>query len=438
VLITAQNVEWKSIRDLTGRLKKGDAFFDSVITELKKLDYDIVTVYPLGYSISGLKTMIDKLKRQKDVTHKAFNFYWSMKIWKKAYDAGRHFRGIWKNVLEKDEKLIDLLETHGLGTELAYCFNSVFERVVKNIEMAKELVKEEEPDLIVLTNEYGIFERALVVAGKLKGIPTLAIQHGNIGHLHMGYMYSKESISASGSVETPYCPIPDKTAVYGQYYYDLLTKTSAFPPSSVVITGQPRYDILAVADRIFSREKFCRKLNLDPEGKIVLVATENIPEGEAFLKSIVRALKEFPEFQIVVKPHPNEKGEWYKKLVEDENVRAVVLPRDAETFEALFACDFFMAGFSTTITEAIILGKLVVTVHLSKKEDPTPYYKYVTVRVYREENLVPAIRKVLYDEKTREDLKKAGKKFVYEYVYKQDGKATERMVNLVEKMIKKS
>jgi hypothetical protein len=433
VLITAQNVEWKSIRDLTGRLKKGDAFFDSVITELKKLDYDIVTVYPLGYSISGLKTMIDKLKRQKDVTHKAFNFYWSMKIWKKACDARRHFRSIWKNVLEKDEKFIDLLETYGLRTELLYCFNSVFERVVKDIEMAKELVEEEEPDLILLTNEYGIFERALVVAGKLKKIPTLAIQHGNIGPLHKGYMYTKDSISAYGSVETPYCPIPDKTAVYGQYDYDLLTKISAYSSNSVVITGQPRYDILAVANRVYSKEKFCSRLNLEPERKIILVA----PEGEAFLRNVLRALKNFPYLQIVVKPHPGEKEEPYKNVVKEENVRAILLSRKAETFEALYACDLLVAGFSTVVTEATILGKPSVTVRLGEREDPTPYHKEVTLRVYRDENLVPAIRKALYDEKTREKLRKAGNKFVSEHVYKQDGKATERVTSLIEEMIKR-
>ena len=134
VLITAHNTQWKNVYDVTGRLKKTDAYFDSVITELKKQDYDIVTVYPLGYSISEFKTLIDKLRRQKDVAHRPFNVYWSVKIWKKSYDASRHFRNIWRNILEKNGIFIHLLETCGLRTELSYCFNSVFERAVKNID----------------------------------------------------------------------------------------------------------------------------------------------------------------------------------------------------------------------------------------------------------------------------------------------------------------
>jgi UDP-N-acetylglucosamine 2-epimerase len=436
ILITTPNPQWKNIRDLTGRLKKGDAYFDSIITELKRKDYDIVTVYPLKYSISGFKTLIDKLKRQKDATHKAFNIYWSIKIWKKAYYARRHFRKIWKNISE-NEVFIDLLEKYQLKNELSYCFNSIFERNVKRIEMAKELVREEEPDLVLVIDEYDAFGRALMVAGKLKGIPTLAIQHGFIGPLHMGYMYSKDSISVYGSVETPYCPIPDKIAVYGPFYYDLLVKTSTFPRSSVVITGQPRYDKLALLNKLFSRERFCGKLGLDPQRKIVLVATQPLswPMRETFIRSVLTALKHFPETQIIIKPHPNEKEDFYKNVVKKENIRVTILPSKSDTFEALYACDLLVAAFSTVITEALVLGKPAVTLNLTA-EEPAPFYREVTLRVDKKEDLIPAIAKALHDHSTREKLKKDGKNFAFNHTYKQDGKATERVVNLIEQMIK--
>jgi len=430
-------MQWKDTYDLTGKLRKCDAFFDSIISELKKRDYDIVTVYPLNYSLSGLKTLIDKLERQKEVTHKAFNIYWSIKVWKKAFDARRYFKNVWSEILGKDARIVHLLERYGLKSELAYYFKYVFERVMKRIEMAKELVEQEKPDLILLINEYGVFERALVVVGKLKGIPTLAIQHGNIGPLHMGYMYSKDSISASGSIRTPYCPIPEKTAVYGRYYYDLLIKMSAYPPSSVVVTGQPRYDTLVMANRVFRREKFCARLGLVPDRKIVLVATQpwSMPIRKAFIRSVLTALKRFPEVQAIIKPHPREKEGLYKKVVEKENAEVVILPSKSDTFEALHACDLLVASFSTVITEALILGKPAVTVSIAS-EEPTPFYKGVTLRVNKDENLTPAIRNALYDEKTREKLKKERKKFVSKYAHKQDGKATKRVINLIERMVK--
>jgi hypothetical protein len=249
-----------------------------------KRHYDIATVSPLKYSTSAVKIMIERLKTGSTI-HKESNTYWSIKTWIKQHYATKYFGNVRKSFLENPEEFVALLEKHPPTREMHYYFNSLFGHVVKHIEIAKEVVSEQNPDLILVTSEYGFFERALVVAGELKGIPTLAIQHGNIGPLHKGYMYPKGNISAYGSVETPDCPIPDKTAVYGRYSYDLLTEMSAYPSSTAVITGQPRYDMLAVADRFFSREEFCGRLNLDPDRKIVLVATQSIPtpNAEAFL-----------------------------------------------------------------------------------------------------------------------------------------------------------
>jgi hypothetical protein len=58
--------------------------------------------------------------------------------------------------------------------------------------------------------------------------------------------------------------------------------------------------------------------------------------------------------------------------------------------------------------------------------------------VYKASDLIPAITAALYDEKTRERIKTEGERFVYDHAYKQDGKATERVASLIEKMIKKS
>lgn len=437
VLMTAPNVQWRTVRSSGGELKRCDVFLDSLVGELQRRDFEVVTVAPLKYSPSGLKVMIEKLHIQRDIIHKEFNIYWSTKIWKKGHAARRHFTNVWKSVLKIDGKFVGSLEKYGLGSQLPIYFHSILGYVVETIEMAKELVQKEKPDLILVSSEYGIFERALVVAGKLERIPTLAIQHGNIGPLHKGYIYPKNRISASGSIQTPFCPIPEKTAVYGQYYYDILTKMSSYPLDSVVITGQPRYDVLAVADRVYSREEFCKRLGLDSSKRIVLVGTENmgISEGTTLLRSFLGALKSFPDLQIVVKPHPGERGEWYRNVLKEEGVRAVVLSKEADTFEALHACDLFLTGFSTIATEGIILGKVGVTLHLGEGEDPTPYYRGVTLRVYKASDLIPAITAALYDEKTRERIKTEGERFVYDHAYEQDGKATERVASLIERMI---
>jgi len=435
ILISAQTTQWRSIRDLNGQLKKSDAYFDYLITELKKRNYEIVTVYPMEYSAFGLRIMINRL-RQGGVIHKAFNIYWSIKTWKKTIDAKKFFHKVWKNIFQNDKKFVNLLRRYQLETEMDHCFNYILERIVKRIEMVKEMIEIEKPDLILMINEYGSFGQALVAAGKLKNVPSLALQHGNLG---LGNIYSKESISGHKDMKTPYCVIPDKTGVFGQFYYNFLTKNSCYSPSSVAITGLPRHDVLAIADKIFSRGNFCAKLKMNPDKKIILVITENLPtpKGEIFLRGVLRTLKNFPNVQIIIKPHPGEKGEWHNIILRDENIAAVVLPKDAETFEALYACDLLVAEYSTLITEAIILGKPVVSFLPKEIVDLTTHYKKVTLRVHKEDNLAFAIHEALFDEKKRAKLKKAGEKFVTEHAYRRDGKATERVANLIEEMIRR-
>ena len=445
ILITAQNQQWRTIRDFsTKELKKGDAFFDSVISQLRENDEnEIVTIYPLGYSISNLKVIIDKRRNQKDIIHKPFDIYWSLDIWKKGRKIKKYFSSLWKD-LKNDEKFKNLLKYEDikfdlLESRLSYYFTTIFGRLVEYIEMAKRMIDEEKPDLILLLNEYGGFERALVIAGKLKGVPVLAVQHGVIHPTHEGYMHTHDEISPVGSVTSPYCPIPDITAVYGTYHKDLLTKVSTYPVDSVVVTGQPRYDLLYHADKIYDRSSFCNKWSLDPNKKIVLVATENLPiqeENIFFLKAILKSLKEFPILQVVVKPHPGERGKWYEKVVKEKETEVTILPKNSDTFEALYACDLFFIYFSTTGMEAVALNKPVIVVNLTERPDPVEYVKEgVALGVYREEDLKPAIEKLLND---GSELARNRNSYIEKYLYKIDGKATERVINLIVKMIEES
>jgi hypothetical protein len=435
--MVAHNAQWRRERDLTGASRKCDVFLGPVIKELKKRGYVPVTMSPLKYSVSAVKIMIERLKAE-DAIHREFNAYWSPKIWMRQFYATEYFRNVWKNLSKKDERFVALLKKHPPTREMPYYFNSLFGHIVKHIEIAKEIAKEEKPNLILVTSEgEGIFERALIVAGKLEKIPTLAIQHGVIGPLHQGYMHSKNRISASGSIQSPYLQIADKTAVYGPFHYNFLTKVSAYPASAVVVTGQPRYDKITMLGKIFSKEKFCSKWGLDAHRKVVLVATQQVPMRKVFIESVLKGLRSFPDVQKIIKPHPKENSELYENLLKKEKMRVLLLTKESETLEALYACDLLVAMSSTVITEAAILHKPAVTVR-PVGEDPTPYYNEVTIRVDLGEDLARIFKKALYDEKTRENLKRAEEKFTFDHTCKQDGKATERVVDLIEQLIKKN
>jgi hypothetical protein len=438
VLITVHDRDWKTASSPTGQRLKRDAFFYPIIRDLQSRGFRIVTVTPLKADlVSGLRTLFSRLKHQRrNLIHREFNSYWSMKTWKRERDARRKFAETWKRVSRNDE-LMSVLKKAGLDDELPCYFHNIFGWVAKSLEMARRLIEEEKPEFVLVSSEHGIIQKSIMVAGKLGKIPSMALQHGTIGTVHKGYLSWKGSISKSGDMRSPFCPIPDKTAVFGPYYVDLLTKASDYPPGSVVATGQPRYDALVEASRMYNREEFCKKLKLDPQQRLVLVMTENmaVSDGRIFLRAALRALKDLADIQIVIKPHPAEEGEWYVDVVREENVRATIMAKNADTYEALFVSDLFVGSYSTVILEGVILGKLGVTAFLAKGNDPTPYFKEVTLRVYKGEDLGPEIKKALYDAKVRERLRQAGAKFVFEHAYKIDGKAAERVTDLIVKMV---
>ena len=128
--------------------------------------------------------------------------------------------------------------------ELSLYFHILYPHLVKYIQMARKMIQSEKPDLVVLLNEFFWWERSLLIAAKMEGVPTLALQHGVISLQHNSYSYTEDEIDVGGDFRAPFCPIPDVTLVYGPHYKDMLTKLSSYPAYSVVATGQPRYDHL--------------------------------------------------------------------------------------------------------------------------------------------------------------------------------------------------
>ena len=90
---------------------------------------------------------------------------------------------------------------------------------------------------------------------------------------------------------------------------------------------------------------------------------------------------------------------------------------------------------STTGLEALIMKKPLITVNFSGKPDAMPYAESgAAIGVYKPEDVRPAIKSVLENKDVREKLAKKAKLFIYEQCYKMDGKASERIVDLIKEI----
>ena len=297
----------------------------------------------------------------------------------------------------------------------------VYNLISKFISHLINAVKMEKLDIVIVLTDGPLPCKIAVLVARFVNIPSLLL-------LHVGMVGPKYD-----------CPsfLVDKLAVMGEYARDILIKCGV-DKTKLVVTGRPTYDALVRAEEHFEKDEICRKLGLDPTRRIIVYTTENLPpsESEGMVYAICKAVKEFSDSQFIIKVHPSELTlSIYERVIKDIGVDALIT-RDANIYEVLYVCDVMITGFSATALDAMILDKPVITVNFTGLEDPVPYAESgVAIGVYEERGLVRAIKRGLYEEDARKNLREAREKFVYEQSYKKDGKATERVVELIEQMI---
>jgi hypothetical protein len=279
----------------------------------------------------------------------------------------------------------------------------------------------DKPNVMILMSESTPPTKIACKTGKLLGVPILdLLQLGMLGHHYE-------------------CPefLADKISVPGEFIKDLLINCG-IDESRVVVTGRPTYDALIRVEESFKKEQICKKLGLDPARKILVYATENLPpwEIQPLVYALCRIMKKLSDVQFVIKVHPSEPSlSLYERVSKNVGVQCLIT-REANIYEILFVCDLMITMFSTTALDAMILDKPVVTINLTGLGDPIPFAESgAAIGVYRKGDIEQAIRDGLYDEAVRERLTKDREKFVFEQAYKKDGKATDRIVDLIEHMV---
>jgi hypothetical protein len=304
--------------------------------------------------------------------------------------------------------------------------------LVRCIEGMEAFIKRARPSILVTMEDVSPICRILVRVCKMRGVATLVIQHG---------------MTAADPGVHPVLPFEaDVQAVWGNLTKEWAIKRGKSPESQV-ITGNPRYDFIAhrrgTSDH--ARIALSRSLDLN-EGTIVVVApswyepvtSSYTPErDEAFLRNTLATLKTFPEVQVVVKLHPMYSSEYeaMTRAVTDELQTSTVVT-NCFLWELLETCDLLITDTSTVALEAILFEKPVITFSPDLGLGSSAYAETESIiNVDKKAELVRAIRDALYDRDVRGKLALARKQAIYQYAYCQDGKASQRVAQLIEVMV---
>jgi len=219
----------------------------------------------------------------------------------------------------------------------------------------------------------------------------------------------------------------------GEYFKDL--KEFSNVAKKIVITGQPRYDILLQADQIYNRSKIMGGLGLDPSKKMILWATQThaFSHDENFknVNAVYTAMSLLKDVQLVIKLHPDE-DQSAPLYAENRSYKPLILGRDVDIYGLLFACDLLITKNSTTALEAAVLNKPVIILNLSNEPDQVNYvHEGIALGVYESADLASAIKRSLDDDQLLEQLKAGRENYVEKYLYKNDGNATKRVLDLI-------
>jgi len=313
---------------------------------------------------------------------------------------------------------------------------------IENVGLFVNAFAEIQPEVVILHNEQASFGRALVIASKNMKIPTLAIQHGMINFSSIGYLQAKGMIcSENNTISDEYClHIPTITSVYSESTKNFLVNEGNYPTTSLIANGCPRWDVI-LDKSCFNKNEFLEKHSFNSEKGVLVVLSPGLfvkTRQQFFNKEILVAIQQnFPEMQIIWRPHPDENDRELKILAKTYKIEKILVDKNLPLFDVLNACNIAITVHSTTGLEAMLFDKAVITL-IPPGEEENELFKNTgaVLKVENRNELIDAIKLIQTDKKIQNSLKENRLKLIDKLVLF-DGKASERNAKLITRMISK-
>ncbi len=415
-----------------------EEFLNPVVDKLKDLKYNKVFLDTVTNEILLDTKMFRKKLEQEDSRHILIDNYISIKDIKEIRRITKRFKRLW-NLLRKNKEFKSIFEFKKINIwelvepQMSCFFYVRMKSYIEEFVAIENVIEEINPKVVVNLAAQG-FDVGLLSSCIKRKIPSVIFLFGVVvdlsTHRDLDQVSQKE-------IKPDKFLIPTKTVVRGQNYKNALIKYGHYPEDSVKVTGDLRYDFLA--NKKFDKNKICRELGLNPKNKIILFGTYDAPlirDRELLTKIVGESVSKIKDAQLLIKPHPNEKKEFYENIIKKYKLNAVVV--EGNIFPFLYICDVLLMANSTIGLEAAILKKPFINMAFICNLDMWNYVKKgLALEAKQAKNLTNVIKKALYDEKIKKQLAKNRNKYVKEQCYKIDGKSSQRIADVIKSIINK-
>ena len=288
--------------------------------------------------------------------------------------------------------------------------------LIDMIEQFEKTLQISKPKAILIPYEKGSYALALIIACKKLGIKTIGIQHGafdSLGHNDYAHTYLQ-------SEKTPFgIPIPTHMLVWGNSSKNFLIN-KGYPKNKISVIGNPEfYDMKKIKkDQNTLRIKF----NFPTETKIILFTTSKLQRGyisdekraydEYVLEELLNLYSNDPNYIIILKPHPVKEPTYvYEEIIKKYDAKNCFIKTE-NILELVQLSDLLISVESSTIIDAIALGKMVIEITFDGSSWMDPQIAKNILILSELKNLKINIEKILNDETLQNTLHDEQKKFL--------------------------
>lgn len=302
-------------------------------------------------------------------------------------------------------------------------FRAELPKMARLLALAEHVIERHRPDVVVTPDDSFWSPRLFTLLARHRGIPTLAVQQGFISDLGVEWRFLTT----------------DRVAAFGPTSQDALL-SHGVPVDRIVLTGCPRYDSLVTDER--TGNGWRERLGLPLDAVVALLASQPDAPGAfassevriAMLRSIRQAAEAIPELWLLVKPHPGENPRELRQLF--ANGRTRLVDRQLDIQQLIQACDVLITFHSTSAMMALIAGKPVLTVNFPGSGGSRLYADSgVAWLAESKDEIEQYLRIVTAGEDGRPARSEEQLAFVQRWTYLPDGRAAERVADIVLQLI---
>jgi len=291
--------------------------------------------------------------------------------------------------------------------------------LIDMIEKFEKFLQISKPKAILIPYEKGSYALALILACQKLKIKTIGIQHGafdSLGHNDYAHTYFQ-------SENTPFgMPIPTQLLAWGNSSMDFLTN-KGYPKNKISVIGNPEFFDM---EKLKKDQKTLRdKFNFSTEKKILLFTTSKLQRGyisdekraydEYVLEELLNLYSNDPNYIIILKPHPVKEPTYvYEEIIKKYGAKNCFIKTE-NILELIQLSDLLISVESSTIIDAIALGKMVIEMIFDDSSWMDPQIAKNILILSELDNLKTNVEKILGDKKLQESFLHEQKKFLLDH-----------------------